>query len=389
MAVTGINYRFIMIGATTDHTIEGEIPFEGDDLVITSLTRGSYETKVKKCRLTPDMIDSFKDLISKYNLTEWAGRTPSAPEPFDPERTNIAALLTLRSDDGTDSLITFREAGKETGKEAFEAFRKLFFNSTGNDSVISEECLYPSLKECRGIREEHGPVTAVETYFFEMGMMYNSNKTVYQTVEKVKGKQNTVLVTVRKKAGDLPEVSDSREIESDILSRVQEISDKENLPAWEYVCKDPSIPVDRSMMPLDYSSSSSLSIYYDDSLITGAPRIKRTIGETARSMGGAAVDKEISELICKCVEQADIHVEAPTVNPFNGIGSIPAGSAPGTPLNGFMGMGMLNLNLQNTPTSTPAPEPGAPVQTGPWDCASCGQKGITGKFCHNCGAPRS
>ena len=87
----------------------------------------------------------------------------------------------------------------------------------------------------------------------------------------------------RKKAGNEPETSDSRELRSDILAKVQEISDRENLPCWHYACVDPSIPVDRSMMPMDYSSSDCVNIYYDDSLITGCPRIKRTIGESAGS----------------------------------------------------------------------------------------------------------
>ena len=94
------------------------------------------------------------------------------------------------------------------------------------------------------------------------------------------------------------------------------------------------------MMPMDYSASSSLTIIYDDSLLTGCPGIRRTIGETACEMGGTEVDKAICELIRECVTNSGAHIEVSTVNP-----------------------------------------------DGTWDC-KCGTKGLTGKFCSECGYPR-
>ena len=37
--------------------------------------------------------------------------------------------------------------------------------------------------------------------------------------------------------------------------------------------------------------------------------------------------------------------------------------------------------------NTPAPDASAPAAAGAWDC-TCGQKGLTGKFCPECGAKR-
>ena len=219
-------------------------------------------------------------------------------------------------------------------------------------------------------------------------MMYNSNVTTKQKISKIPGKDGTVLVELYRKAGNLPEQTDSKEVESDIFAKIQEISDKENIPGWHYVQRDPSIPVDRSMMPMDYSASSSLTIIYDDSLLTGCTGIRRTIGETACEMGGAEVDKTICELIRECVTKSGAHIEVSTVNPY--IAAVNNAGEPvpqPMPMNGFMGMGM----MQGFANPVPAPDVSTEGSTlnsdGTWDC-KCGTKGLTGKFCSECGYPR-
>ena len=235
----------------------------------------------------------FNDIIAKYNIADWIGKTPAQPQASTTGSTYIVPLMTLHLDDGTDAKITFREADAGTGNEAAEDLRKLILWATSDENKISEEKIYPDLETCKRIKEEHGPVIAVETYYSSNGMMMNSNQTVTQLIEKVPGKEGTVKVTVTKKAGQEPEATGSNELESDIFTKIQEISDSENIPGWQYVCRDPSIPVDRSMIPTDFSSSSSLYLYYDDSLITSVPRVKRTIGESARQMGGEETDNKI------------------------------------------------------------------------------------------------
>ena len=363
MTVTDITYRFSTLSRTMERTLVADIRLTGEDLVITETVRSTMETEVRRYGLSRETADEFLALIERFNVTSWAGKAPSSPKTADAGSTCTVSFLTLRSDDGSSADITFRETDETTGNEAAEAFRKLYFSTVRNADKISEETIYPDLKECRSITEHHGPVTAVETDSFSSGMMMGSNTSYTQTVEKIGGKDGTVRVTVRMTRGNGPEVSCSKETESDIFARVQEISDRENLPAWHYVCTDPSIPVDTSMIPLDYTSRSCLNIYYDDSLITGFPLAKRTIGEKARKMGGEKVDNEITQMINECVKRSGAKDELPEA------ASSPAANThePVIPVNAFTGFGMIGIQG--------------------WDCV-CGAKGNTGKFCSNCGIKR-
>ena len=365
MVITGINFRHMVLSPVSDFTFEGIIPFEGEDKIMTKISRNSHSTEITKYRLTQETVDQFRALIEKYNVTDWTDKTPAAPKINDGSHPALAHFLTLNFEDGTSAELTFRET--ENGSEAAGEFRKLFITTACKENSISFEEIYPNLKECREIKETHGPVAAVETGHFSSGMMMGSNEQYSQTVEKIEGKDGTVRVTIKRKRGDNPEQTCSKEIESDIFSKVQEISDRENLPSWNYVCKDPNIPVDYSMIPTDYTSNSWLNIYYDDSLITGCPRIKRTIGKTARELGGEKVDDEITALINECVTKSGAKVELSNDNPYI------AGTQP-LANTGFWGMKALeDLVAQNQV----------------WTCKACNSTGQTGRFCSECGSPRS
>ena len=387
MAITGIELNLMFCtGSGYNNTIEANIPFTGDPLVLTEVKRAERENEIKKYKLTRETIDGFLALIEKYGITDWIGEEPAAPKSAAGGDMMSAVFLTLDFDDGSKALITFREVPDETGHEAAFAFRKLFFDSIKDENLISEESIYPTLNECREIKEEHGPVIAVETGSFTMGMMYGSNETYTQLIEKTG--EGTVRVTIKRQRGNNPEESNSKEISSDIFSKVQEISEKENLPCWYYAAKDPSIPVDHSMMPMDYSASGWLNIYYDDNLITGFPKVKRTIGETACDLGGKEVDRAITALINECVAASGAKVDM-TPPPFPGKIAM---ADPNAMTSGALGimqtmqMGMMS-GIQagmGTPAETKEPPAG---DSGPWDC-SCGAKGLTGKFCSECGYPR-
>ena len=387
MKVISFNFKFSLVTATMNHTVEADIPLAGEDLVITRIRRESHKTEISSFASDRETADKFLALIEKYDVTSWPGRTPSVLKIPEEGGSVRSCFMTLRFDDGSTGDVTFREVPEETGAEAQKAFTELVFASVADEKKISSRTVYPKLSECREIREKHGPVVAVETRSYSCGMMYNSNQTVYQTIER--SGEGRVRVTVRKKAGNEPEASGSAETESDILSRVQEISDRENLPCWEYAAIDPSIPVDRSMQPLDYSSSSSLSVYYDDTLITGMPRVKRTIGESACKLGGAEVDREISDMIYEVVTKSGVKVDMPYINCFANAQPL-ATQTP--PMMQFMGMGMA-LAAAGTASSEPAPDtsrvssPAAYNSDGTWNCPSCGETGLTGKFCPGCGRP--
>jgi hypothetical protein len=364
MTITGIRYRFFLFSKNMDHLYDADIPFAGDDLVITDTIVDSNETRIRRSALPEETIDQFKELINKYNITDWVGKPAPAPKIYDDDKTHYLSSLTLKFEDGSSADVTFREV-PGPGDEAAVEFRKLFFDSVSSDRNISEEHLYPNLKECRKIKEEHGPVTAVETDSYTSGMMMGSNESCTQLVEKIPGKEGRVLVTIKKKRGNGSEITDSKETDSDIFTKVQEISDKENLPSWHYCCKDPSIPVDTSMMPTDFTSSGWLNIYYDDSLISGCPRIKRTIGKTACEMGGSEVDRVISEMVNACVKASGAKVELPAL-----------------PMTAFP----FNMQPENLPRGLMT-EPEVNSE-GSWKCSCCGTSGLTGKFCENCGMKR-
>lgn len=384
MDIIGINYKFMGFSKTYDHAFEIYIPISGEDQVITQTSRNECETTVTKYPLTEEAIKQFRELIDKYGITDWIGKTPAEPKVFDDDEHHVLSMLTLYLDDGTTSDITFREVTEETGLEAADAFRKLFFSLTNEDKKISEEKNYPNLEECREIKEQHGPVIAVETSSFTMGMMYGSNEWYTQTVEKVDGKEGSVLVTVKIKRGDNPEVTDSKEVDSDILSKVQEISDRENLPGWHYAAIDPSIPVDMSMRAMDFTANSWLHIYYDDSKITGCPKVKRTIDENACKLGGKEVDRAITQMVNECVAASGAKVSLSNNNPNLILQTMGCTSAPNTmveAMGNFPGNGMSTaLNQTSAGNSVVTPSV-------PWEC-TCGKKDNTGKFCSECGNPR-
>lgn len=386
MNITGIYYKIVFISVDSDHTfehvMEAEIPFEGDDLSVIQIARESICTTYKKYSQTQNVIDQFKALIEKYNVMDWIGKTPALPKKIECDSRGELSYLTLRFEDGSSATVTFREVPEELGKEAEAEFKKLFFSCIKDEKKISEEETYPTLKECRELKEEHGPVVAVETSTFENGMMYNSNIWRRQTIEKIPDKEGIVRVTLYRKQGDMPEQTDSKEVESDIFSKVQEISDRENLPVWNYAAIDPSLPRE---IVFDYTFNAEINIYYDDSLITGAPRAKRTIGEAACKMGGSEVDKQLSELIKECVKLSGAKIEVSTANPYLYTAAEQPGAMP------FIGMGMnqmaaVQMKNMYAMSSTPASAaPGNPDE--PWNCP-CGQTGLTGKFCPECGNPR-
>ena len=381
MTITGIVLNLMYCsGSGFDHRTEAAIPLSGEDLVITEIKRQEYETEVRKYKLSPETVAEFTALIDKYGITGWTGKTPTAPKTYGNAGSMTSCVLTLNFDDGSNSLITFREVSEQTGKEAVFAFRKLYSDTAVSENLISEETVYPKLKECREIEEEHGPVTAIETGSFTMGMMYGSNETYTQLVEKIEGKEGTVRVTIKRQRGNAPEQTSSKEIRSDIFSKVQEISDKENLPCWHYASKDPSVPVDTSMKPMDYSASGWLNLYYDDTLINGFPKVKRTIGETACSQGGKEVDRALTALVNECVEASGLKtVPADPLIQANPVTADP-NAMPPLAL-GMMAGIMAGMQIPNETKEPPADN------GGPWDC-SCGAKGVTGKFCSECGNPR-
>lgn len=107
-------------------------------------------------------------------------------------------------------------------------------------------------------------------------------------------------------------------------------------------------------------------------------------------MGGKEVDKELSGLICECVKASGAKIEESTANPF----LYTAGQADKQPEPApFIGMDlnqMAAFKMQQTMEAMRAASNTSPEKSpsdGPWTC-SCGQTGLTCKFCPECGNPR-
>lgn len=368
MDLSGIVFHFMAASSFGDMVFSMEIPFTGDDHILLKTELGSFESTVKKYKLSRETVDQLKNLIDEYKILEWTGK-PAAPLEITDDSNKTMSSLTLRFKDGTGTDITFREVDKETGEKAAKAFRTLFFDSGKEENLISKEEIYPTIKECREMKETHGPVIAVETHAFSMGMMYGSNQTTIRTIEKIPDKEGMVLVTVRKQAGNKPEVSESKECASDVLEKIQEVSEKENLPCWHYVRRDPSKPDCRPVV-MDYSSSYSISLFYDDSLITGNPKTKRTLEDDISYLGGEKVVKSLRELVTGCVETAGINLEMPQMNLFDQSNGMPLTMNAEAPDFQKMFPGM--IPMVNAATRT---------------CKGCGKTGLTSKFCPECGYP--
>ena len=129
---------------------------------------------------------------------------------------------------------------------------------------------------------------------------------------------------------------------------------------------------------MDYSSHGCVNIYYDDSLITGCPRIKRTIGESACKMGGKEVDSLLSKMVSDCVTESGVDVKMPEVK-FQDFSPLGMGADPSA-ANAFGGI----MPAQKAAVAAQSAQRDA---DGTWACSECGQTGNAGKFCPNRGYP--
>ncbi len=331
------------------------------DAVITERQRIDSVT-VKTYKLTPEIVEQIAGLIAEEKLTDEIGKEAPAA---DPERkVSVSHILTIRFEDGSEGIV-------KTGN--LEELRKLLIGITGKAELIEEKEEYPTLKQCIStIHEEHGPVCGIEAGFSSSGMMAGSNEDITKLVEDIG--DGKVRITITKRYGlDFKTISDTKEITSDIISKVQKISDRENLPAWYYASKDPKIPMDPSMIVYDYSSSHSVTVIYDDTKITGMKE-RRMIGHVAREQGGNEVSKMLIGLVNEAENASGIGISKPVAAPLFDATRM----QPGMP-------GMAMCDPSKSTIQFPGIQP--PSADGEWFCTECGTKN-TGKFCCECGMKR-
>ena len=109
MPITGIKYRFLIISPFSDFETTAQIPFTGDDRVMTSCKRSSSDTEITRYELTDEIINNFLALIEKYNITDWIGKPPAPPKIIG-EGTGTLSEITLLFDDGTyhDEILMYK-----------------------------------------------------------------------------------------------------------------------------------------------------------------------------------------------------------------------------------------------------------------------------------------
>ena len=232
---------------------------------------------------------------------------------------------------------------------------------------------YPTLAEVRAYKETHGPLIACTWSGYSNGMSYMSHTEYRLTLKKQDGvltldeydMQQGVHITTRQYRAD-----------EAALARLQEIAERENLAAWEYLKISPQL---RETIPviMDFSSSAHITLTFDDTAVGSRRPAQRSIDcEAARLLGGGDVLDEVRSLLSSCKADSALISEETTAppNPFawpNGMGmTVTAGTAP--------------------PEGAPPPDhaPAAAAPDGTWRCPHCGEAGLTTKFCPNCGAAR-
>ena len=382
--IVSLNFRFINVMSSFIHTKEVELPFADDDIIMTEFERDSYNSTVKKYSASPELLKQVRSILEQYDITGWIGTPPAPPKVIDEDRGGTVNMLYIKFANDNEELITFRETPDETGKEAAFALRRLILDSLTEENLISSEEVYPKLSECKKLREEHGPVCKIESRYFSIGMMAFSNLTIVQTIEMEGPK---LKVTRKEQRGKEPETIQSAEIDSDILDRIQAISDAENLPVWNYAAIDPE-KMYRNDGIMDYiPPSCDIDIYYDDTPVTGIPRVKCSIGDAVCKLGGKEIYRSISDLIHEAMEKAGLIPE--TTPPKL---SMPLEMTTSAGWGLFEGMNAA-LQAQAAAATGFVSQTSSQVSTGigassgtTWTC-TCGSVNTT-NFCPNCGGAR-
>ena len=209
-----------------------------------------------------------------------------------------------------------------------------------------------TLDDLKANRELHGKLTGCSYYTSSNGMMYNSNTVLHISLTLQDGAQQITYIS---KAAFQPTTKTVYKLNQDALASVQELAEQENLAAWS------ALKYHNQFQCMDYSSSASISLYYDDRSVGGSPYAHFSIDvDAACQHGGGDVVQRFRNLLEAAVKDAEV------------ISTETTGHSAGF----MMGMGMMDVT---SPT---------PAQDGAWNCKCCGKTGNTSKFCPECGSRR-
>ena len=214
---------------------------------------------------------------------------------------------------------------------------------------------YPNIKQLRKLQEDHGPLIEVLWSNYSSGMMMGS---VARSSIRIYRENGEVRVMNRDMRVYEPEYTSVYEADEGLLEKLQNISDRENLPLWGLLKADPQ----KTLQVLDYSSVSTITLTYDACQI--GDRLPLTVcfsWEAVRQQNVTEVWEEIVGILKEGIVAERLLESSSEPNPY------------GNPFG---------------PANNERPENREPVfaEDGSWTCPSCGKKGNTGKFCCECGS---
>ena len=230
-----------------------------------------------------------------------------------------------------------------------------------------------SLEEARSRKEKHGTLLECEYSSYTMGMAVNSYVGKSLMLKKEGG---GFVLEEREIQQGVSETLRLFRADRELYDKLAALVERENLAAWESLKEKPEMRI----QIFDYSAGSTVSLKYDDSSVGGPPSFQAVINCTAAEHhGGGSVIKELQMLLRSAAVPERLVVQktkpTPPIGMGMGMGMQPVPAAPGAAAPG-------NAGASGT-GAAPHVKPGEA-----WTCPACGEKGITGKFCYNCGAAR-
>ena len=219
---------------------------------------------------------------------------------------------------------------------------------------------YPSVKQLRKLQEDHGPLIEVLWSNYSSGMMMGS---VARSSIRIYRENGEVRVMNRDMRVYEPEYTSVYEADEGLLEKLQNISDRENLPLWGLLKADPQ----KTLQVLDYSSVSTITLTYDDCQI--GDRLPLTVcfsWEAVRQQNATDVWGEIVDILRRGIDPLRLLESRKEKNPYR---------------NPF-------TSLFNGQRGSDAADKKAVAKDGGWQCPECGAEGNTGKFCAECGSRR-
>ena len=222
--------------------------------------------------------------------------------------------------------------------------------------------------------ENHGPVVKISSHSSSTGMSMGSQVTVDESVIWQEDGSVRIEKIDRRYGKEVREVNIGGQEAADKLReyvRESRVADMAQVP---------TIQIPSSLRMTDCSSSSHITFTFNDKEVNGNPAETRTLDRGSYWELQSVTLRKINELIQECVNTGKCleHKES-SYDPMK----------PG-PMMGFMGMGVMSMfdawkcNCGTNNTGKFCTNCGSPRS---WKC-KCGTDN-TGKFCTNCGSPRS